>query len=178
VEQKEIFYLTADELKKMIDTPTTFQVVFRQVFLFGCYTGLRIGDMLKIKWADIKAEKLYVKQQKTKAVLYIDLHPMAQKILAEIRENQTTPNDFVFGAEVNERSLNNALKRWAKKAEIDKNIHIHVARHTFATLLLANGIDLYTVSKMLGHKSIQSTQIYAKVMDIAKQTAIQTLPNF
>ena len=72
--------------------------------------------------------------------------------------------------------MNNHLKKWAKAAKIKKNIHFHVGRHTFATLALTYGTDLYTVSKLLGHKSINTTTIYAKVIDKLKDEAVAKLP--
>ena len=72
--------------------------------------------------------------------------------------------------------INSGLKRWAKAAEIDKNISFHTARHTFATMLLTLDVDLYTVSKLLGHKDIKTTQIYAKIIDKKKQDAVNKIP--
>ena len=69
------------------------------------------------------------------------------------------------------------LHDWAKKAGITKNVTFHVARHTYATLLLYYGADLYTVSKLLGHTNVRTTQIYAKVMDESKRKAVSLIPN-
>ncbi len=68
------------------------------------------------------------------------------------------------------------MRKWARKAEINKYITFHTARHTFATMLLTCDIDLYTVSKMLGHKNINTTQVYAKIVDHKKDEAVQKLP--
>jgi len=68
------------------------------------------------------------------------------------------------------------LKQWCKDAGIDKRVSFHTARHTFATLALTQGVDLYTVSKLLGHKTIQATQIYAKIVDEKKKAAMEALP--
>ena len=72
--------------------------------------------------------------------------------------------------------LGRVLKQWCKDAGIDKRISFHTARHTFATLALTQGVDLYTVSKLLGHKTIQATQIYAKIIDEKKKAAMELLP--
>jgi len=69
-----------------------------------------------------------------------------------------------------------SLKRWAKRAGISKTVSFHVGRHTFATLGLANGIDLYVMSKLLGHRRVETTEIYAKVIDKSKRDAVQMLP--
>ena len=68
------------------------------------------------------------------------------------------------------------LEHWAKAAGITKRMHFHVARHTFAMLLLSGGVDLFAVSGLLGHSNIATTQIYAKLTDTAKQSAIDKLP--
>ena len=72
--------------------------------------------------------------------------------------------------------LGRVLKQWCKDAGIDKQVSFHTARHTFATLALTKGVDLYTVSKLLGHKTIQATQIYAKIVDEKKKAAMEMLP--
>ena len=71
---------------------------------------------------------------------------------------------------------NQILKSWTKNAGINKNLTSHIARHTFATLALSSGADLYTVSKLLGHKDITTTQIYAKIIDKKKEEAVDMLP--
>ncbi len=76
----------------------------------------------------------------------------------------------------NQSKLGNVIKPWCKDAGIDKRVSFHTARHTFATLALTQGVDLYMVSKLLGHKTIQATQIYAKIVDEKKKTAMELLP--
>ena len=73
--------------------------------------------------------------------------------------------------------MNRALKRWATAAGITKNLTLHTARHTFATLMLTKGADLYTTSKLLGHREIGTTQIYAKIIDKKKENAVDLLNN-
>ena len=73
--------------------------------------------------------------------------------------------------------MNRTLKLWAKRAGIEKNVTLHTARHTCATLLLSKGVDLYTVSKILGHSEISTTQIYAKIIDKTKENAVDKLNN-
>ena len=72
--------------------------------------------------------------------------------------------------------MNVELSKWVMKAKITKDITFHCARHTNATLLLTNGTDLYTVSKLLGHKDIKTTQIYAKIIDEKKRQAVNSIP--
>lgn len=74
-------------------------------------------------------------------------------------------------------TLTRLLKTWAHDAAIQKNVHFHMARHSFATIALANGADLYTVSKLLGHKEVTTTQIYAKVLDEGRKKAVDSIPD-
>ena len=131
---------------------------------------------------DIKKNTLtytQTKQQNTKTH-YLPLSAQALALLAQIKEYHIeefgTVQPIVFGHAPLKRTMNYYLKEWAKKAELAKNIHIHVGRHTFATLALTNGVSLYTVSKMLGHASIKETQIYAEVIDEVKQKAADLIP--
>ena len=85
-------------------------------------------------------------------------------------------SDFIFPL-THEGTVNDTLQHWAKVAGITKHISFHVARHTHATMMLTLGADLYTVSKLLGHKNIATTQIYAKIVDKKKEEAIGLIPN-
>ena len=112
-------------------------------------------------------------QKKTSGLEYLDLSPQASQMLRE----RNRVGDFVFYDLPNHlSSVNAALKRWAWEAGINKNISFHTARHTFATMLLTLDVDLYTVSKLLGHKDIKTTQIYAKIIDKKKQDAVNKIP--
>jgi site-specific recombinase XerD len=85
-------------------------------------------------------------------------------------------SDFIFPL-THEGTVNDTLQHWAKVAGITKHISFHVSRHTHATMMLTLGADLYTVSKLLGHKNIATTQIYAKIVDKKKEEAIGLIPN-
>jgi len=85
-------------------------------------------------------------------------------------------SDFIFPL-THEGTVNDTLQHWAKVAGITKHISFHAARHTHATMMLTLGADLYTVSKLLGHKNIATTQIYAKIVDKKKEEAIGLIPN-
>ena len=80
---------------------------------------------------------------------------------------------FKLGAQ---QTIDKAIRRWVKRAGIGKKISFHNARHSFATLALTNGVDIYTVSKLLGHKSLETTEIYARVIDEKKRQAVGMLP--
>jgi len=88
-----------------------------------------------------------------------------------------TATDLVFASLPTEPAMNRTLKAWAERAGIEKNLTLHTARHTYATTLLTKGADLYTVSKLLGHSEVATTQIYAKIVDKKKVDAVNLLDN-
>ena len=178
--QKKIEYLTIEELRKLQATLYRNQV--KEYFLFCCFCGLRESDLLKLKWKDIE-ESTLVYSQKKQGNLHTHYLPLSQQAIAFLNSiKQTQINDlgnqgaYVFEHLPGKRVMLWHFKRWTRKAGINKNIHIHVGRHTFATLALTNGVSLYTVSKLLGHSSISMTQIYAEVIDEVKQKAADLIP--
>ena len=179
--KSKIEYLTLDELRKLNNT--AFDDSVRHFFLFSCFSGLRLSDLLKMKWTDIKAGTLTYTQGKQGNVKthYLPLSAQALSLLPAISKKQVNvmkeQQELVFAHVPPKRKINTQLKAWAKKAKLDKNIHIHVGRHSFATLALTSGVGLYTVSKMLGHSKIGTTQIYAEVIDEVKQKAADMLPS-
>ena len=178
-EESDRTYLTEEELKKMCQTETKMPAYTRRIFLFACSTGLRHSDIISLTWGHLHEDGeniiLKKKQVKTDTLVTFPLSESAKKLLPPHRGND---DELVFGVCRNIRNPSEAIKRWAKKAGIKKDICFHTSRHTFATLALTKGIDLYTVSKLLGHSSIETTQIYAKVIDEKKISAIQKLPDF
>lgn len=163
-------YLTIDELKKMISTPCKDERV-RRIFLFSCFTGLRISDVKNLRWRDFSYDtditRIGIKMYKTQKVVYIPLSAQAKKWLPEYDENE----EFVF-SRIDSTNLNNKISQWAKAAGISKHITHHCARHTFATMMLTLGADIYTVSKLLGHASLRHTQRYAQIVDKQKDDAV------
>lgn len=115
-----------------------------------------------------------ITMQKTKEPLYLPISDEALKWLPE--RGEASDSDFIFPL-THEGTVNDTLQHWAKVAGITKHISFHVARHTHATMMLTLGADLYTVSKLLGHKNIATTQIYAKIVDKKKEEAIGLIPN-
>lgn len=148
----------------------------QNAFLFSCFTGLRISDIIKLSWNDIKKEYLEIRQHKTDEPLRIKLPESANKILRTQKELYSN-SDKVFQLP-GEVAINRHLGRWLRKNGINKHITFHCARHTFATMCLTFDIDLYTVSKLLGHTDIKHTQIYAKIIDKKRDEAINKLPVF
>ena len=166
-----IAYLSLDELQRMIETKFGNENV-KQAFLFACYTGLRFSDIVTLQWEDIKTEnnQMFISKQmiKTKQNIIVPIGKNAKLYLP--KKN----NKHVFNLPALP-VINKALKTWAKNAEIDKNLHFHVSRHTFATSLLTKGADLYSVSKLLGHTNIATTQAYAEIVNQKKVDAINLL---
>jgi integrase len=134
-------------------------------FLFGCYTGLRISDIKNLKLSDIQNNWMYFKIKKTQTDEKYPLNEPALKILKSI-----TPikgKYFFIPSELNIR-----LKDLMIKIGINKKITFHCSRHTFATITLLLSRDIATVSKLLGHSKISTTEIYAQIIDESKLNVV------
>lgn len=169
-------YLTIEEVRRLAATPCDRQSV-RTAFLFSCLTGLRRSDIFKLTWGDVHTQgeytRLIFKQKKTGGQEYLDITPEAVALMGE-RGKSTDP---VFEDFYTPSCTNECIKRWCLRAGIDKDITFHCGRHTFATMMLDLGTDIYTVSKLLGHRELSTTQIYAKVIDKNKQAAVSRIPS-
>lgn len=167
-------FLTINELNALVAAPCKSDVVKRAA-LFSALTGLRHSDISKLKWSAIdistQTPRLNFTQQKTKGVEYM---PIAQQAL-ELCGTPAEPSELIFDGLPEVARISYWLKPWLKEAGITKQITFHCFRHTYATLQLANGTDIYTVSKMLGHTNVRTTQVYAKVVDEKKQKAAETI---
>jgi len=171
-------YLTMEEVKKLSETDCNYEEL-KRAFLFSVLTGLRWSDIDKLIWGEIKQSEqmgssIMFRQQKTDGQEYLPISEQALSLLGD----RGADHDKVFADLKYSAYMSKELVRWVLKAGITKDITFHCARHTHATLLLTNGIDLYTVSKLLGHKDIKTTQIYAKVIDQKKVSAVNSIPNF
>lgn len=166
-------YLTIDEVKTLIDTPCRREDI-KSAFLFSCYCGLRISDVLTLKWKDVDCAgeqwRINIIMQKTRQPLYLPLSMQARKWMPE--RNGAAEEDSVFATLPCEDTCNVQIKPWVREAGITKHVTYHVSRHTFATMLLTLGADLYTVCKLLGHTDVKTTQIYAKIINKKKDDAI------
>lgn len=164
-------YLTIEELNKLVKTPCNNDLLKRAA-LFSALTGLRFSDIQKMVWGELEYIEgqgyfLNFSQKKTNGVEYYPISEQTFKLLGERKE----PTAKVFEGLVYSAYLNVHLKQWILRAGITKDITFHCFRHTFATLQLSLGTDIYTVSKMLGHKELKTTQIYAKIVDESKRKA-------
>ena len=115
--------------------------------------------------------RLNFTQQKTKGVEYMPISEQAYSLCGEQKEGEL----LVFAGLPAPSWINRPVKKWVEAAGISKHITFHLARHSYATLQLAGGTDIYTVSKMLGHTNVRTTQVYAKVVDEKKEKATETI---
>lgn len=163
-------YLTEDEFRLLVKTDCD-NPLLKKAFLFSCMTGMRFSDIEKLTWNDIRTEKnnyaIHYRQKKTKSV---EILPISNEVKSFLGIPDD-PTNKIFKGLIYSTQLNVQLGKWIKAAGITKKILFHSGRHTFATLQLSLGIDLYTVSKLLGHKEIKTTQIYAKIIDKTKEDA-------
>ena len=166
-------YLTIDEVKALIATPCRREDI-KNAYLFACNCGLRLGDVRKLKWGDITKDgdkwMLSVVMNKSEKPVHIPLGVQARRWLPKRKGADT--DSLVFGGLPRDTHINAHLKIWTAKAGITKAVTYHTSRHTFATMLLALGADLYTVSKLLGHSKIKNTQVYAEIISRRKDEAV------
>ena len=170
-------YLTVEELKALADVPTGSPNT-KQTFLFCCFTGLRHSDMVALRWRDIQQTDAgeiirLSSMKKTKQPVTVPLGAQSKALLPD--RNGASPDEKVFPNAPTISTADRALKIMAKRAGIEKTITFHCSRHTFATLTLTAGGDIYTTSKLLGHTSVLTTEIYADVVMEKKTEAIQKL---
>lgn len=171
----DVEYLTVDEVKA-IENVYTGSPITKQTFLFCCFTGLRFSDVKRLQWCHIqKTDEGDIinipAMQKTGSPVWIPIGKKAQRWMPK-RTEDVKSDDLIFPDVPTIGAANRALKHIAKRAGIDKSVHFHMSRHTFATLNLTAGSDLYTTGKLLGHKRIESTQIYADVIMDTKISAV------
>ena len=173
----EKVYLTESELKEFakVETANDMEQLIKDAFLFSALTGLRFSDIKRITADNIEETadgvRLKIETKKTKKYISFVLSPESTEIL---KSRLTDGIIFDLPTEV---YTNKLLKRLSEKTCINKHLTFHSARHTFATLLLTKGADLYTVSTLLGHSNISTTQVYAKIVDKKKDETIALLSN-
>jgi len=165
--------LTERELQALMDTklPSIRLEVVKDVFLFCCFTGLAYSDVKKLSGNHILLGMdgnrwITTKRTKTDTRSTIPLLPTAESILAKHQEESVKNPDQLLLPVISNQKLNAYLKEIAVLCKITKKLTFHLSRHTFATTVtLANGVPIESVSRMLGHRSLKTTQIYAKVID-------------
>ena len=164
-------FLTIEELNSLVKTECN-NPLLKRAALFSALTGLRFSDIKKLVWGELEYIEgngyfIQFNQQKTKGVEMMPISEQAYSLLGERKE----PTDKIFEGLTYSAYENKHLYQWIRTAGITKNITFHCFRHTYATLQISAGTDIYTVSKMLGHRELKTTQIYAKIVDKTKREA-------
>lgn len=202
-EQTERTFLEIEDIKKIQNLKFKLSSPLydaRELFLFECFTGIRISDILTLKWKNVTDKEITISMRKTSKSLTIPLQDYVKfilnkrKMLLENNGSQISADKYVFNilkVDIEKISaqdalnaissataiINRQLKQIAKKAGIDKKLSTHVARHSFATLLVTGDVNLLTVRDLLGHGDVRVTQIYTKVVSKKKEEAINVLNN-
>ena len=173
-EESQREYLTLEELNKLASTPCDSPILKRAA-LFSALTGLRHSDIKQLKWKDLVKDQEHYRilftQQKTKGVEYMPISDQAYQLCGERGDYDR----LIFEGLQDPSWISRPVARWVEAAGITKHITFHCFRHTYATLQLTSGTDIYTVSKMLGHKKVTTTQIYAKIVDEKKEAAADAI---
>lgn len=178
-------FLTLEELRKLEQTECTNRAV-KDAFLFSAFCGLRYSDVRALTWDQVNRSgphtTIELTVKKTGEPERLPLSRQAAKILHAQKGAEYSPHitgELVPNAAFKmpaQQTVDKAIKRWVKRAGINKRISFHCARHTFATLGITQGVDIYVMSKLLGHRDLASTQIYAKIVDKKKQEAVNLFP--
>lgn len=168
-------FLEADEVVTLSATDCPHESV-KQAFMFCCFTGLRYSDVSQMKWSNIRrwgnGWRLMMIMQKTQEPIQCKLSSEAVAWLPERGQD----DECVFRLP-GRSSVSRTVKKWVQKAGIDKNVTFHTSRHSYATMALTAGTDLYTISKLLGHRSITTTTMYAAVVDAQRDAAVDSVSN-
>ncbi|OUR93985.1 hypothetical protein A9Q87_04575 [Flavobacteriales bacterium 34_180_T64] len=177
-----------DELRKQVLTSEELQLLantkcgndeLKKAFLFACFTGLGYAEIKKLKWSNIKNDRLSTRREKTNQKVEIKL----KESLLSLIGMKKKPSDLIFnmtsekGTIISDNGINKCLTNWVKRAKIDKHITFYCARHTFATQLLQYGANLKTVADALGHTNTRNTIKYLNYIDNLKDDAVDNLPD-
>ncbi len=173
-------YLTGEELQRLMSTPLSVPRLYlvRDLFLFSCYTGISYGDMCRLTAANLETAEdgtVWIKAAREKTNVEFEI-PLLDLPLHIIDKYRDTTSDGKLLPMYGNSELNKGLKSLATVCGIDRKLTFHMARHTYATeITLSHGVPMETVSRMLGHSRIDTTQIYAQVTDNKIDTDTQSL---
>lgn len=174
IEAKEVKkeYLTLDEVKLLAQTPCEHEIL-KRASLFSCLTGLRISDILNLCWEDFELAPdqgycIRIKTQKTLTEATLPISYEAYELCGE-------PSSGKVFRGLQRSMINYPLKKWLKQAGITKHITFHCFRHSYAVIQISLGTDIYTVSKMLTHKNVSTTQIYADLVNSKKRETAEKI---
>lgn len=168
--------LSLEEVKRLAETPCENEVLRRASF-FSILTGLRHIDISKLKWKYFSQTsnggwRIDLSQIKTKKDAYLPISDQALSLCGEHPEDE---EQLVFAGLQKASWISKPLRRWVEAAGIKKHITFHCFRHSYATLQLELGTDIYTIKSMLGHTNVKTTQIYTHIVDSAKVKAANTI---
>ncbi|MFY2833004.1 site-specific integrase [Vibrio parahaemolyticus] len=174
-------YLTLDEVNALAHTECRYPVL-KRAFLFSCATGMRWCDIHRLTWSEIETfnnhkriifDQVKLSHGDAKSLQYLDLPKFAESLLG----NPKASHERVFKGLKYSSYINVELLRWALAAGISKHVTFHAGRHTFAVIQLSRGIDIYAVSKLLGHSELKTTEIYADIIEQRRMEAMLTFPD-
>lgn len=185
VKEVERVFLTEDEIQALMNKEfkTERLTLVRDIFLFSCFTGLAYIDVKNLTESHISigidGEKwIFTHRQKTESASKIPILPITQMIIDKYKNHPECINKDKLLPILTNQKMNAYLKEIADICEIEKDLTFHIARHTFATTVtLTNGVPIESVSKMLGHKNLRTTQHYAKVLDRKVSEDMEVLRN-
>ena len=168
-------YLTIEEVRALVKTDCRYDIL-KNAFLFSCLTGLRWSDINKLDWSEISqydgSQRITFNQQKTGNVQYLDIPAQAYSLIDGKEKQGRVFEHLKYSA-----YFNTELLRWTMAAGITKHVTFHAGRHTFAVSLLCNGVDIYTVSRLMGHTEVKTTQVYADIIDSVRKDAMHKIPD-
>jgi site-specific recombinase XerD len=178
-------YLTKEEIKTVYEKDFASDRLnqVRDIFLFSCYTGLAYIDVKKLSKSNINLgidghKWIFTHRQKTDTSTRVPLLPLAQELILKYEDNPECVNLDILFPVLSNQKMNSYLKEIASVCGINKELTFHIARHTFATTVtLSNGVPIESVSKMLGHTNIKTTQHYAKILDKKVSDDMSVLKN-
>lgn len=176
-------YLTIPELQLLSKAKCNYDLI-KYAFLFSCFTGLRLSDIKKLQWKDVRKDSnglttLHFRQKKTGGIEYFPLNSTAINLMYIAQNNPNEipkPEALIFPLPYISK-IERALKSWKNRAKIEKHVTFHTGRHTYAVNSLTNGVDIFTVSKLLGHRDLKTTMVYAKIVDSKLSEAVNKLPS-
>lgn len=174
-------YLEADEVARLALAQCRSDVV-KRAFMFSCLTGLRLSDIRRLRWRDIQRDgdgwRFSIIMQKTQEPMQSKLSSEACQWLGLVDGEHPTgrhlAGETVFPLPSNS-TLGRILRQWTSEAGIMKPVTFHTARHSYATMALSAGADIYTISKLLGHRNINTTTIYAAIVDSQRDAAVESV---
>ncbi|MFH0865800.1 MAG: site-specific integrase [Bacteroidota bacterium] len=193
-EPSEKVFLTEHELGLIENAklvPVSMKDHHRNLYIFACYAGgIRISDLLQLKWENYDGKHIILNTQKTGSTVSVLLPEKAKKIIERYKNKESQKDDFIFpfldkSDDLKDPKIllarvasittytNTDLRDIAGQVEIEKHLHFHTSRHTWATRALRKGMRIEYVSKLMGHNSIRTTQVYAKIVNADLDNAMK-----